>query len=263
MRRAAAWTLGPLTGPALLTATSALMTAALMPAATALAAPVAAQPEPYDGVCLDGAGATLVVDQLDTGAGGLTVRCVPGPLAEGTSGLDVLRAAGFTVEGVSRWGDAFVCRIDGAPAPDQELDLDSDPGYRESCLDTPPTQASWAYWEARADTPWTYVTAGARAHAVADGDILGWVFAVDPGADPTMPRFDPETGTTTTPAGTSQDVDPAGGPTGEPASTDDGAAVESQALELPTSVLATVGVIALLGVAGVVASRRRREEGGS
>jgi hypothetical protein len=230
VRRAVAWTLGILTGSVLLAA----------PAAPA------AQQDPYDGACQDGAGATLVVDQLDAGAGELSVRCVPGPLAAGTSGLDVLRAAGFTVEGVSRWGDAFVCRIDGTPAPEEELDLAGDPGYRESCLDTPPTQASWAYWEARPGSPWSYVTAGARTHAVADGDILGWAFAVDPGADPATPRFDPGTGAHDTAA----------------AAADDLVSVESQAVELPTSMLATVGVIALLGVAGVVASRRRREAGG-
>lgn len=241
MRRASAGTLGTLAVTALLAAPTAL----------------AAAPEPYDGVCEDGVGATLVVDRLDAGAGDLSVRCVPGPMAAGTSGLDVLRSAGFSVEGVSRWGDAFVCRIDGTPAPDEDLSLASNPGYRESCLDTPPTQASWAYWEARPGTPWAYVTAGARTHAVNDGDILGWVFAVDPGADPATPRFDPEAGLPTTSADLGDQGPTSDQATAAPAA--DGVAVESQAVELPTSVLATVGVIALLGVAGVLAARRRRE----
>ena len=258
MRRVAAWTLGTLTGSALLAGPMVVAAPSVVAAPLPSSAPlgVAAQSEPYDGACEDGVGATLVVDQRDAGAGELSVRCVPGPLAAGTSGLDVLRAAGFTVEGVSRWGEAFVCRIDGTPAAEEELGLASDPGYRESCLDTPPTQASWAYWEARPGTPWSYVTAGARTHAVTDGDILGWVFAVDPGADPATPRFDPETGTPETVAAD---------PTADQATAADadGVSVESQALELPTSMLATVGVIALLGVAGVVASRRRGAGGGS
>lgn len=232
VRSAPAWTLGM------------LLTLALPSAA-------AAQDEAEEGACEPGEGVTVVVDYQEVGPGEVVVRCVPGPVAAGTTALDALRAAGFEVEGVSRWGDAFVCRIDGIPAPEEELALQSDPGYRETCLDTPPTQASWASWQAAAEEPWTYSTTGARARSVTDGDLEGWTFAVDPGADPSMPRFDPETLSATTTsvgaelaAGDASEEPEAEGPWG-----------------VPASMWATGAVVLVLGGAALVTARSRRAGG--
>jgi hypothetical protein len=116
------------------------------------------------GFCPDANGVTVVVDFHELG-GATTVRCAPGPQS---SGIAALRNAGFSVTGTARWGDAFVCRINGKPGPDTE-----------PCINTPPTSAYWSYWYAADGGSWTYSQAGALGRRPLLGGFEGWSFALN------------------------------------------------------------------------------------
>ncbi|MCU4746194.1 hypothetical protein [Streptomyces sp. G-5] len=115
------------------------------------------------GFCPGSSGVSVVVDFQGLG-GGRIVRCAPGPQADG---LAALRNAGFEVGGTTRWGDAFICRINGRPGADSE-----------SCVDTPPATAYWSYWHAPNGGAWTYSQRGATYRTPPEGSIEGWSFAL-------------------------------------------------------------------------------------
>src|SRR3954454_5831358 len=85
--------------------------------------------------CSATSGVTVIVDFTHFSGGKIERGCAPGHPA---NGLLALHAAGFTTAGTVQYGDAFVCRIDGLPAPKQE-----------SCAVTPSPSAFWAYWTAK------------------------------------------------------------------------------------------------------------------
>ncbi|MBA2457198.1 MAG: hypothetical protein H0V48_11790 [Nocardioidaceae bacterium] len=151
--------------------------------------PAAAAPPSSPGECPDSAGVTIVVDFSDLD-GDVVVRCVTGPVADMT-GLEALRAAGFTVVGTSRWGDAFVCRIQGRPAPDEVLSFDGDDDYRERCQDTPPPQAYWGYWYAANERSWRYSSESAATRPVVEGGFEGWAFSLDDAGAESGPAYQP------------------------------------------------------------------------
>ncbi|MBO4211009.1 hypothetical protein GSF22_34220, partial [Micromonospora echinofusca] len=118
------------------------------------------------GYCPDASGVTVVVDFTALG-GGTVIRCAGG---EQSSGLAALRNAGFSVAGTLRWGESFVCRIDGRPGPDDE-----------KCVDTPPASAYWSYWHAPNGGSWTYSSQGVLNRRPPAGSFEGWAFSVDRG----------------------------------------------------------------------------------
>jgi hypothetical protein len=132
------------------------------------------------GYCADGNGVTVVVDFNDLG-GGVVIRCAPGDQA---TGLSALKNAGFAVAGTNRWGEAFVCRIEGRPTV-----------ATEPCVDTPPASAYWSYWHASNGGAWTYSDKGVKNRKPPAGSFEGWSFskghtessAPRPGAAPTRP----------------------------------------------------------------------------
>lgn len=139
----------------------------------------------YSGYCKDALGVTVVVDYQDLGAygtnaGGVVTRCaptnVPGKPFSGT-GLAALKAAGFTFAGTQRWGNAFVCRVNGRPASTETVPIPGNPYYNEKCLDTPPASAFWGYWHARNGGTWTYSSTGASSYTVTGGGFEGWSFS--------------------------------------------------------------------------------------
>jgi len=148
------------------------------------------------GYCTDGSGVTVVVDAsaLD---GPVIVRCAPD--GDAGSGLEALKDAGFQIEGTQRFGEGFICRIENQPSATQRLELDGDDGYRESCLDTPPTAASWSYWHADNGGSWEYSQYGASTATVPPGGFEGWAFSLNqppgspaaPGVAPVRPSTDP------------------------------------------------------------------------
>ncbi|WP_241266238.1 hypothetical protein [Streptomyces boncukensis] len=139
------------------------------------AAAVQARGKP--GFCPDGRGVTVVVDFRELG-GTTLVRCAVGGQS---SGLAALKAAGFRVAGTSRWGESFVCRLEGKPG-----------AGREPCVDTPPTKAYWSYWHASNGGRWTYSQQGATYRTPPQGSFEGWSFSLNrpEGAAP-APRVAP------------------------------------------------------------------------
>ncbi len=121
------------------------------------------------GACAKNAGVTVTVDF--TAFGGVEqTRCAVGAQ---TSGLTAMENAGFTPTGTAQYGLAFVCRIQGLPAPAQQ-----------SCTRTPPADAYWAYYHAVAGAKgWTASTVGASSYQPPLGSIEAWAFG--DGATPT------------------------------------------------------------------------------
>lgn len=136
------------------------------------------------GYCADGNGVTVVVDFNELG-GGVVIRCAPGDQA---TGLSALKNAGFAVAGTSRWGEGFICRIEGRPGVSTE-----------PCVDTPPATAYWSYWHASNGGSWTYSDRGVKNRKPPAGSFEGWSFskgrsestAPRPGAAPIRPAAPP------------------------------------------------------------------------
>ncbi|MFJ8203365.1 hypothetical protein [Micromonospora chalcea] len=120
------------------------------------------------GYCPDASGVTVVVDFNELG-GGTVVRCAPGAQA---TGLAALKNAGFPITGTLRWGEGFICRIDGKPS-----------AATEKCVDTPPASAYWSYWHAPNGGSWTYSDKGVLNRKPAAGSFEGWSFSLNRNAD--------------------------------------------------------------------------------
>lgn len=166
-----------------------MIAAAVAALVAAGAAPVTGQPAGTPGFCSDDHGTTVVVDFTALG-GDVVVRCAPGS-AERT-GFDALEDAGFDVDGTTRFGEGAVCRIDGRPAADDALTVEGDDGYREACIDMPPSAAYWSYWSADNGGAWSYSQYGAQNREAIDGGFEGWSFALNSGsAGPPAPGIDP------------------------------------------------------------------------
>ncbi|GAA4011072.1 hypothetical protein GCM10022247_36760 [Allokutzneria multivorans] len=154
----------------------ALLTCCLLICGFTLPA-ASAQPKGTEGHCPDGNGVTVVVDFQELG-GDTLVRCAPG---EQASGLTALENAGFEVTGTTRWGKAFICRLNGKPGPDTE-----------PCVNTPPASAYWGYWHAPNGGTWTYSQQGATNRKPPLGSYEGWSFSKDRSAsDNPPPRVAP------------------------------------------------------------------------
>ena len=129
-----------------------------------------ARAESSDGACATQDGVTVVVDFASLG-GGVQVRCAVGAQS---SGLNALRNAGFTVAGTARYG-TFVCRINGVPGAD-----------REKCLDTPPANAYWSYFNATRGGAWKYASLGAASSRTGPGSVEGWRFSTGESGGPSI-----------------------------------------------------------------------------
>jgi hypothetical protein len=128
-------------------------------------------PARADSGCTTTTGVTVIVDFKALG-GGIQRGCALNP----TSGLDALRDAGFIPAGTTRFGDAYVCRIDGKPG-----------NPPEACTETPPATAYWAYYHAKpTDGAWTYAALSALYYKPQPGSIEGWAFGArtQPGISP-------------------------------------------------------------------------------
>jgi hypothetical protein len=143
--------------PRLLAAAAVTLASGTMTAAPAAAAGIA-------GYCPDSNGVTVVVDFQGLG-GGTVIRCAAG---EQATGLAALKNAGFTVTGTSRWGEAFICRINGKPGADTE-----------PCINTPPATAYWSYWHAANGGGWTYSSLGVLNRKPPLGSFEGWSFSLN------------------------------------------------------------------------------------
>ncbi len=135
----------------------------------------------YAGKCRTRKGVTVVVDFQKLGAykghsGRTVVRCAKGP-TRGKSGLWALKRARLEPRGTAQYGGAFICRIKGRPAPKERLRINGS-GYREKCIRTPPKEAFWGYWRAKAGGSWRYSRSGASTTTVIRGGFEGWSFSL-------------------------------------------------------------------------------------
>ncbi|SCG39769.1 hypothetical protein GA0070623_0586 [Micromonospora rifamycinica] len=131
------------------------------------------------GYCPDASGVTVVVDFHELG-GGAVVRCASGSQA---TGLAALKNAGFEITGTLRWGEGFICRIDGKPS-----------AASEKCVDTPPASAYWSYWHAANGGGWAYSDKGVLNRKPPAGSFEGWSFSLNRNASDAPPAGDhPET----------------------------------------------------------------------
>ncbi|MBA2551401.1 MAG: hypothetical protein H0V13_10200 [Nocardioidaceae bacterium] len=146
------------------------------------AAPVPAKARTwYAGKCRTRKGVTVVVDFQKLGAykghsGRTVVRCAKGP-TRGRSGLWALKRARLEPRGTAQYGSAFICRIQGRPAPRERLRIRGS-GYQEKCIRTPPKEAFWGYWRAKAGGSWKYSRSGASTTTVIRGGFEGWSFSL-------------------------------------------------------------------------------------
>lgn len=139
---------------------AAITAAASSPSARMLGA--SAKKAGTAGSCSGTSGVTVAVDFKAFGSG-TQVRCAPG---DPTTGVAALQQAGFTPAGTTRYGLAFICRINNKPAPAQD-----------PCANTPSAMASWSYYHAsRTATTWTYSTTGASTYNPVPGAIEAWAF---------------------------------------------------------------------------------------
>ena len=157
-------------------------------AAPAIGSPASANASPSG--CTATSGVTVIVDFTHFPGGKIERGCAPGQPA---NGLIALHQAGFTSAGTAQYGDAFVCRIDGLPSPQQE-----------SCAVTPAPTAYWAYWNARpTDKDWTYGNLGVLDYRPKAGTIEAFAFGshAEPGVSPraAIPPTTTTTARTTTP----------------------------------------------------------------
>jgi len=239
------------------------------------------------GYCPDANGVTVVIDFQELG-GATIVRCAVGDQA---TGLAALKNAGISITGTSRWGEAFICRIEGKPT-----------AATEPCIDTPPTTAYWSYWHAPNGGTWTYSQVGVMNRKPPLGSFEGWSFSLNktastapppriapvrpaapkPSAAPSTVRSKPPkplSKPTPPPAtaGSPAVTQPAGSPTANPtAATDTASALPGSAdattwtgdvgraagttddRGLPVATLVGVGVLGAVTAGGLLTARRRR-----
>lgn len=241
------------------------------------------------GFCPDGNGVTVIIDFQDLG-GDSIVRCAVGDQA---TGLAALKNAGIQITGTARWGEAFICRIEGKPAPNAE-----------PCIDTPPASAYWSYWYAPNGGSWKYSEWGVANRKPPLGSFEGWSFSKNrtaetnpppriapqrPGGNPApgggkqppqkpgtsatpnqqVNPLQPSPGLTPTPTATPQSqppTPPQNGPTAGPGWTGGGSkplASSADSSDIPLSTILGIALVAALALSAGVglqvrAFRRRR-----
>ena len=130
----------------------------------------------HEGYCTDSDqnSVTVVIDFSDLGPDP-TIGCAYDLPAHAT-GMDALVALGIPVTEVTRTPQ-FICRIDEVPSADQVVPIPGNDGYKETCVNTPPTSAYWTYWSASKGGEWTYSLTGYTLHEVVIGGYEGYSFA--------------------------------------------------------------------------------------
>ncbi|CAN5498951.1 hypothetical protein BH10ACT7_BH10ACT7_21200 [soil metagenome] len=155
----------------------------LAAAALALAGCTAAAPEPTPTATAESAGGceqvTVVVD-----FGALDEPSVE-VCAAGGAATDILGEVGVTTEGTVDYGDQVICRVNNQPSPDEEVTIEGQAPFTESC-ETLNSVAYWALWVKMApDAEWEYAQEGVSTLELTDGQSVGLVYTA--GTDSTPP----------------------------------------------------------------------------
>lgn len=157
-------------------AASAALLLGFVAPATGQADEAVETPTNHAGACIGDSGVTVVIDYQKLG-GNPEVRCFTG---DPEDGVDAIRSAGFTLEGVDQWGDAFVCRINDRPAVGETVPILEDPEYTEDCVRTPPANGYWSYWHSDDQgESWEYSNVGAMGSEPVQGEWEGWSFSLN------------------------------------------------------------------------------------
>ena len=131
-----------------------------------------------DGFSADGSCDGVVVEVSFGELGERINSCVA---INGTSEVakDVLSQAGVSIEGTKAYGDAVICRVNGVPSKTEEIAVEGEQPYLESCEEFPPAFAYWALWVKDSDdAPWDYATEGVGSLQLTKGQSVGLSFTL-------------------------------------------------------------------------------------
>jgi hypothetical protein len=128
------------------------------------------------GIVAHNANANCVEVYVDFGplnGGANTSECIP--LDGETNALEVLRLAGFVIEGTQQYGEAVACRVNSFPD-----------AIMETCETMPPAEAYWAVLVKEHQIvpiplgiagAWGWAQTGINEVSLKPGDSIGLVFA--------------------------------------------------------------------------------------
>lgn len=92
---------------------------------------------------------------------------------------NVLASAGISVEGTKAFGDAVVCRVNNVPSAEEELIIEGEDPYLETCEDMPAAFAYWALWVKESDSAeWGYAMEGISSLQLTKGQSVGLAFSL-------------------------------------------------------------------------------------
>jgi hypothetical protein len=211
--------------------------------------PAAAAAQPPT-ACTATSGVILAVDFAPWG-GPLLRSCDSTP----TTGYAQLNQGGWHTTGTVHDGPGFICRIAyGGYRQDAQYPT----AAQQSCVQTPPANAYWAFWQAGpGQTSWTYSQYGAASYHPAPGSISLWVFGgtnLGGTSGSALPKISPQS-LRTAATGTAT----AGGPEIVNAPPVTASVSVSRGSAWPTIVVAVIAVLLPTAVAVAVGRRRRRE----
>ena len=170
-----------------------------------------------------------------------------------TTGYAQLNAGGWHTTGTEHDGPGFVCRIGYSG---YRRDAQYPTPAQQSCVQTPPANAYWAFWQAGpGQTSWTYSQYGAAGYHPAPGSISLWVFGgtnLGGSAGSAVPKISPQS-LRTAAAGTAA----AGGPQIVNAPPASASVRVGRGSAWPTLLVAAIAVL-LPAAAAVGVARRRR-----
>lgn len=118
---------------------------------------------------------------LDKGEPSTTCVGIDGDKA---TALDVLRSAGYQLEGTAKYGAQIVCRVNLLPSATTAIGIEGHEDYVETCAEMP---AEFAYWavlvkqesdnELDVTGKWGWAQTGIDKVVLNRGDSIGLVFA--------------------------------------------------------------------------------------
>ena len=150
------------------------------------AAPVGAPPPaPASSEASPADSATCAEVAVVVNFGPLDAPPITACVAAGTA-ADVLALAGVTTEGTLDYGDQVVCRVNERPSPSEEVVIEGQEPFVESCA-TLNAAAYWALWvKTSSGSDWEYAQEGAATLELADGQAVGLVYTA--GTDSVPPE---------------------------------------------------------------------------
>jgi hypothetical protein len=170
-----------------------------------------------------------------------------------TTGYAELNEGGWHTTGTLHDGPGFICRIG---YNGYRHDTQYPTPAQQSCVQTPPASAYWAFWQAGpGQTSWTYSQYGAVSYHPVPGSVSLWVFGgtnLSGTAGSALPTISPQRLRTAAGSAT-------GGPEIINAPPVSASLRVSQGSAWPT-ILAVVIAVLLAGAGAVVVRRRRRLE---